>query len=212
MIFAAALSMLASRPRMQPSVSLDIDSPPPLSLLDPQVTRGGRKPEMETEKLGDHKSPITALLIYRDTLLSSDKEGSIRLWDVSDDAQAPRLRCVLRAAAQVNAIAVQSMANILSSVDRKFVCPRSSMLAACLPDALLFSGEEDASLSVWTLAASKVSSNMDNKGRGQERRRDGGWEGKLDAGGVPAGCASVLGRGGRIAVCVDIGFLGNCNQ
>jgi hypothetical protein len=49
------------------------------------------------------------------------------------------------------------------------------MLAACLPDALLFSGEEDASLSVWTLAASKVSTQQEGAG-GKERglEKEGG--------------------------------------
>jgi WD40 repeat protein len=135
---------------------LGMESGEILSLLDRKEARGSRKTEMETEKLGDHKSPITALLIFRDTLISSDKDGCIRFWDVSESAQVPRLRCVLRAAAQVNAMTVQSMSDILSSAGRKFVCPRSSMLAACLPDALLFSGEEDASLSVWTLSGSTV--------------------------------------------------------
>lgn len=135
---------------------LGMESGEILSLLDRLEVRGSRKGEMETEKLGDHKSPITALLIFRDTLISSDKDGYIRFWDVSDGAQTPRLRCMVRAAAQVNAMTVQSMSDILSSADRKFVCPRGSMLAACLPDALLFSGEGDAHLSVWTLSASTV--------------------------------------------------------
>jgi hypothetical protein len=46
------------------------------------------------------------------------------------------------------------------------------MLAACLPDALLFSGEEDASLSVWTLAASKVGNCNQWWGGGREGREE----------------------------------------
>ena len=61
-----------------------------------------------------------------------------------------------KAPCQITAIAVQSLSEILSSAGKKFVFPPSSMLASCLPDALLFSGEEDASLSVWNLCSTKL--------------------------------------------------------
>lgn len=95
-----------------------------------------------TEKLGHHRASITALLVFRETLISADKQGFICLWDLREEAPV-RLRCTLRAPAAVNAMAVQSLEDVLSTSSTKFSCPPSSILASCLPDALLFSGEDD---------------------------------------------------------------------
>ena len=149
--------------------------------------------QVETGFLGSHKVAVTALLVYRETLISADRDGLIGLWDLRPDAPVA-LRCTLKSTSQINAIAVQSLSDILSSARSRFVCPSSSMLASCLPDALLFAGENDSSLSVWSLSSTKLQSEPDVLAEGHLVRR-------VDSYG--ATCALV--SAGRILISASIG-------
>jgi len=84
---------------------LGMESGEIISLLDePDANGDAAQGHMRTEKLGEHKAPISALLIFRETLISADVEGSMRLWDLREGA-SPRLRCTMYAAIRATCLA-----------------------------------------------------------------------------------------------------------
>jgi len=119
-----------------------------------QASSSQRNAALETKKLGRHRSSITSMVIHRDTLISASKDGQIKLWDARKGSTSSTPSATLTAASGVRALAASSLASVLSAA--RLRCPPNSLLASCLPDAILFSGGDDGALAVWNLSGPKT--------------------------------------------------------